>query len=366
MTKGYLVLETGEAFSGDWIGAEREIAGELVFNTSMTGFQEMITDPSYAGQILTFTYPLIGNSGVNDEDGESKSISVSAVIASDVCEEPSHYQSTRTFSEELKQANIPGLTNVDTRTLVAAIRKHHTVRGKIVEEWNKDSPLIEWKEKNSLDLIRNVAIKKTETYGNGSYHVVLVDFGYKKSIVDALLEQDCTVTIVSYDTSLESIEALDPDGILLSNGPGDPMEMAGLLSKIKALTKNYPTLGICLGHQLIALAYGGKTKKMLFGHRGGNHPVKELLTGKVRMTSQNHGYVVEEDSVDNQVFQVLFRNVNDKSLEGMKHVSLPIQSVQFHPEAHPGPSDTAYIFEAFVQQVATSGGSKYVEASLIQ
>ncbi|MBP1970131.1 carbamoyl-phosphate synthase small subunit [Virgibacillus natechei] len=366
MTKGYLVLETGEAFSGDWIGAEREIAGELVFNTSMTGYQEMVTDPSYAGQILTFTYPSIGNCGVNGEDEESKSISVSAVIASDICEEPSHYQSTRTFSEELKQANIPGLTNVDTRALVAVIRKHHTVRGKIVAEWNKDSPLIEWKEKDSLGLIRDVAIKRSETYGNGSYHVVLVDFGYKKSIVDALLEQNCTVTIVPYDTSLEAIEALDPDGILLSNGPGDPIEMTTFLLKIKTLTKNYPTLGIGLGHQLIALAHGGKTKKMPVGHRGGNYPVKELGTGKVRMTSQNHGYVVEEDSVDNQVFQAIFRNVNDKSLEGMKHVSLPVQSVQFHPEAHPGPSDTAYIFERFVQQVATWGGSKYAETSLIQ
>ncbi|WP_100011336.1 carbamoyl phosphate synthase small subunit [Lentibacillus sediminis] len=362
MTKGYLILETGEEFAGDWIGAEKEITGEVVFNTSMTGYQEMMTDPSYAGQILTFSYPLIGNYGFNDEDNESKAPAVSAVIASDVWDEPSHYQSASSFSVGLKEANIPGLKNVDTRALVAVNRKHQTVRGKIVAAKNNEGPINEWQDKHSLDLVKQVSVEEQETYGNGSHHVVLVDFGYKKSILDALLLEDCKVTIVPFDTSFDAIADLRPDGILLSNGPGDPMEMAEYFPMVKALTENFPTLGICLGHQLLALAYGGKTKKMPFGHRGGNHPVKELLTGKVRMTSQNHGYVVEKDSIDKQAFHVLFQNVNDKSLEGIRHITLPVQSVQFHPEAHPGPSDTEYIFKNFIQQVGTSGGSKYVEA----
>ncbi|MGJ9459262.1 carbamoyl phosphate synthase small subunit [Oceanobacillus sp. CF4.6] len=366
MSKGYLILETGEQFEGDWIGAEQEISGEVVFNTSMTGYQEMMTDPSYAGQILTFCYPIIGNYGINDMDDESHKLSVTAVIASDICDEPSHYQSTSSFSEKLKEANISGLKNVDTRSLVAAIRKHKTVVGKIVSEKEKDKEQLssDWGKMENMDLVNRVSVKSPQTYGNGLYHVVLIDYGYKKSILQALLAQ-CKVTVVPYHTSLETIKSMNPNGILLSNGPGDPMELKEYFPVIKALTENYPTLGICLGHQLIALAYGATTKKMPFGHRGANHPVKDLLTGKVRMTSQNHGYVVEENSIDSRDFQVLFRNVNDRSLEGMKHVSKPIQSVQFHPEAHPGPSDTEYIFNAFIQQVVTAaqeGVPAYVEA----
>ncbi|WP_067724906.1 carbamoyl phosphate synthase small subunit [Oceanobacillus damuensis] len=365
MSKGYLMLETGETFEGDWIGSEQNISGEVVFNTSMTGYQEMMTDPSYAGQILTFCYPIIGNYGVNDEDEESKKLSVSAVIASDVCDDYSHYQATTSFSEELKAANIPGLKNVDTRSLVAAIRKHQTVHGVIVSEKDKEKFVSPLKRYDNMELVNRVAVKTPETYGSGSHHVVLVDFGYKKSILEALLAQNIKVTVVPYHTSMEKLDLLKPDGIVLSNGPGDPMELESYFPVIKELVEKYPTLGICLGHQLIALAYGGKTKKMPFGHRGGNHPVKDLLTGKVWMTSQNHGYVVEEESIDTNAFQVLFRNVNDRSLEGMKHVSKPIQSVQFHPEAHPGPSDTVYIFNDFIHQVITAakeGTSAYVEA----
>ncbi|WP_163971409.1 carbamoyl phosphate synthase small subunit [Oceanobacillus halotolerans] len=360
MTKGYLVLETGETFEGDWIGAEREISGEVVFNTSMTGYQEMLTDPSYTGQLLTFCYPIVGNYGMNKDDVESKHIAVSAVITSDICEEPSHYQSTSSFSEELKQANIPGLQNVDTRSLVNAIRKHQTVKGKLVKEASQSTH--RWEYKNSLDLVKHAAVTSIESYGDGTFHVVLVDFGFKKSILDALLQENCKVTIVPYHTSFEDIQAMDPDGVLISNGPGDPMELLAFLPTVKAITKTYPTLGICLGHQLIALAYGGKTKKMPFGHRGSNHPVKDVSTGKVHMTSQNHGYVVLEESIDPQQFQITFRNVNDRTLEGIRHWMLPVQSVQFHPEAHPGPSDTEFIFNHFIQQVILSRGGTYVEA----
>ncbi|MDQ0256958.1 carbamoyl-phosphate synthase small subunit [Evansella vedderi] len=357
MKQGYLILETGEVFEGTLIGELNNMIGEVVFNTSMTGYQEIVTDPSYAGQILTFCYPLIGNYGLNDEDNESFSTAVSGVITGDMCEAPSHYQSTKNFSEMLQQAGVPGLTGVDTRALVKVIRKHHTVKGMIATE-----PSL----KGGMDVsqefwVKKVSVDEPVTYTNEGPHVVLIDYGYKKSILTALLHENCRVTVVPYDFSYEQIKALQPDGILLSNGPGDPMKLEPYFNEIKKITESYPTLGICLGHQLIALAHGAKTKKLAFGHRGGNHPVKELLTGKVSMTSQNHGYVVVEESINYSQFQVLFRNVNDKTVEGLKHVSLPIQSVQFHPEAHPGPSDTEYIFNEFLHQVVSSGGKRYAK-----
>ncbi|PYZ95135.1 carbamoyl phosphate synthase small subunit [Salipaludibacillus keqinensis] len=358
MNTGYLVLETGEIFEGEWIGSTKEMYGEVVFNTSMTGYQEMMTDPSYAGQILSFCYPLIGNYGLNEQDHESKHIAVSGVILNELCEEPSHFQSSHSFEDQLKEENIPGLKNVDTRALVAAIRKHQTVKGKLVHSKEESHDHLKVLEDPHIPLVDHVSVKEFQTFQKHGPHVVLVDYGYKKSILDALLDKQCRVTIVPYNTPLDKIDELEPDGILLSNGPGDPMKLTSSFSTIRALTEKYPTLGICLGHQLIALAYGAKTVKMPFGHRGGNHPVKDLLSGKVTMTSQNHGYVVVEESVDESIFQIQFRNVNDKSLEGIKHKYLPIQSVQFHPEGHPGPSDTTYIFQQFIDQVVSAGGEK--------
>ncbi|RHW34297.1 carbamoyl phosphate synthase small subunit [Oceanobacillus profundus] len=365
MTKGYLILETGEEFVGDWIGNEQEVSGEVVFNTSMTGYQEMMTDPSYAGQLLTFCYPMIGNYGMNAYDDESQGLAISAVIVSDMCEEPSHYQAMTSFSERLKAASIPGLMNVDTRALVGVIRKNKTVNGKIISEKQKNAHEMNWEAPDWLAVIEQVSVKKPISYGSGQHHIVLVDYGYKKSILDQLLALGCKVTIVPFDTPFEKIKEFEPDGVLLSNGPGDPLALARYFPDIKRITKNFPTLGICLGHQLLALAYGGKTKKMQYGHRGGNHPVKDMQTGKVWMTSQNHGYVVEKDSLSKQNFDIWFQNVNDHSLEGIKHRQLPVQSVQFHPEAHPGPSDTAYIFLEFIQQAAANrqkGAIIYAEA----
>jgi carbamoyl-phosphate synthase small subunit len=359
MTKGYLVLETGETFVGEWVGADMETEGEVIFNTSMTGYQEILTDPSYQGQILTFTYPTIGNYGINEHDDQSNDIAVSAVIMNDICDEPSHYQSTTTISNQLKKSNIPGLANIDTRSLVATIKKHKTVKGTITKQEGYSNN--EWKSIDSIELVSGVSVEAPEVHGDGDHHVVIHDFGYKKSLLQALLKENCKVTIVPYNTSFEQIKSLHPNGIIISNGPGNPEELNGVLSTVKELTQNYPTLGISLGHQLIALAYGAKTGKLPSGHRG-NYPVKHMESGKVYITSQNHGYAVIDKTIDSTEFQVLFRNVNDKSIEGIKHRHLPVQSVQFHPEAHPGPSDTEYIFADFIKQVISSGGKEYVEA----
>ncbi|ETI66884.1 carbamoyl phosphate synthase small subunit [Neobacillus vireti] len=355
MEQGYLTLETGEVFEGSLIGAEKDSLGEVVFNTSMTGYQEIITDPSYAGQIITFCYPIIGNYGINALDDESITPALSGVIIGDLCEIPSHYQSIHKFSEKLKQAGVPGIAGVDTRLLVKTIRNRGTVKGYLCHTKKAKLPITEkqafWVEK--------VSTKVTQYFKNKGPHVVLFDYGYKKSILHALLDENCAVTIVPYNTPFEKIKAINPDGVLLSNGPGDPMELQKWFPEIKKITQAYPALGICLGHQLIALAYGAHTKKLAFGHRGGNHPVKELTTGKVKITAQNHGYVVVDESIDKNVFAVTFRNVNDRSIEGLKHQCYPIQTVQFHPEAHPGPSDTEYILKDFVGQIASLGETVY-------
>ncbi|MDP4084770.1 MAG: carbamoyl phosphate synthase small subunit [Bacillota bacterium] len=355
MKQAFLTLETGEIVKGTLIGATKETFGEVVFNTSMTGYQEIITDPSYAGQIITFCYPIIGNYGVNALDDESIHPSLAGVVIGDLCETPSHYQAIHKFSEKLKQAGVTGIAGVDTRFLVKTIRKHGTVKGIIsLDEKHTFSSF----DGSSL-WVEKVSTKKMVSYKNSGPHVVLVDYGYKKSILNALLEENCSVTIVPYNTTFEKIASISPDGVLFSNGPGDPMSLADLFPEIKKISQHFPSLGICLGHQLIALAYGAKTKKLAFGHRGANHPVKELLTGKVKITSQNHGYVVVDESINHHQFQVTYRNVNDQSIEGLQHVQYPIQTVQFHPEAHPGPSDTAHVLKEFVSQITSLGETQY-------
>jgi carbamoyl-phosphate synthase small subunit len=351
MKQGYLILETGEMFEGKLIGSQKDSIGEVVFNTSMTGYQEMMTDPSYAGQILTFCYPLIGNYGINLFDDESNGCYLAGVIIGDLCDKPSHFLAVNSLSEQLEKVGISGLTGIDTRSLVQCIRKHGTIKGKITTEVST----------TNLDnytppfWVEHVSTKEVISYENQGPHVVMLDYGYKKSILQALLQEGCSVTVVPFHYTYEQVCELKPDGVVLSNGPGNPAHLHEKFSEIKKITQTYPSLGICLGHQLIALAYGAKTEKLKYGHRGGNHAVKELLTGKVRMTSQNHSYNVTDESINLKEFIVTYRNVNDRTIEGIKHKKYPVQSVQFHPEAHPGPSDTAHIFEQFIQQISSVG-----------
>ncbi len=356
MKKGYLVLESGDSFVGTMVGENPLATGEVVFNTGMTGYQEMLTDPSYAGQILTFCYPLIGNYGINALDDESAALQLSGVVISNLCHLPSHYLSIKPLLNHLNQAGVPVLADVDTRAVVKRIRNQGTMRGVLTtnpENVSFDRPV------TGLDLIKQVTAKEKMHYKGEGPHVVLVDYGSKKSILTALLKAGCDVTVLPYDTTFQEIQALKPAGVVFSNGPGNPMSLKPYFGEIKKITEAFPTLGICLGHQLIALAHGAETEKLLFGHRGGNHPVKELETGKVWMTSQNHSFVVKEASLENIPFEVTYRNVNDHSVEGLKAKHLPIETVQFHPEAHPGPTDTEHIFTRFIQKIKHAGESSY-------
>lgn len=367
MEKGYLVLETGEFFEGSLFGSIQEAVGEVVFNTSMTGYQEIITDPSYAGQIVTFCYPMIGNYGINTLDDESSFPKLAGVVVGEMCLQPSHYLSALSFTEHLEKAGIAGITGVDTRALVKVIRQHGTVKGMITarvpQEMGNIAEVFYLEEviaqRNFKFWVDHVSTKEIKTYENNGPHVALIDYGYKKSILHALLAESCKVTIVPYSFTFEQMKALNPDGVLFSNGPSDPMALQPWFSDIKEISSTYPSLGICLGHQLIALAHGAKTEKLRYGHRGANHPVKELETGKVKITSQNHGYVVVDESIDQSKFSITYRNVNDGSIEGLKHAHLPIQTVQFHPEAHPGPSDTEHILQLFIGQLRTIGEMNY-------
>lgn len=351
MKKGYLILETGEVFEGKLIGYADGVIGEVVFNTSMTGYQEIMTDPSYAGQIVVFSYPLIGNYGMNMVSNESAKPYLKGIVTGELCMNPSHFQLSESPISMLNKFDCTCLTEVDTRQLVKTIRKRGTVKGIISSNILSSIP-----QHKETDLIHQVTTNKVYTYENNGPHIILIDYGYKKSILDYLLHSKCKVTVVPFDYPWEKIKMINPDGVVISNGPGDPMAVSYQLDNIKKITENYPTLGICLGHQLIALAYGAKTKKLHFGHRGGNHPVKDLTTGKVFITSQNHGYVVEDSSINDSQLMVSFKHVNDGTIEGLTHRKLPLITVQFHPEAHPGPRDTEYIFEQFLHLISQNIG----------
>ncbi len=354
MKKGYLVLENGAVFEGDLIGAI-EASGEVVFNTSMTGYQEIVTDPSYAGQIIVFCYPQIGNYGVNELDHESDHLHLRGVVTGEQCEEPSHYLATGSFSNDLLQNDIPSLTGVDTRALVKMLRNHGTMKGKIMAEIPANN--VEWKSEKSF--VPTVSVKEMTYYAGDGPHIVLMDYGYKKSILSSLQSLGCAVTVVPFNTAFKKVVDLEPDGVVLSNGPGDPEAMSTYFETIRQISETYPVFGICLGHQLLALAHGASTRKLTFGHRGSNHPVKHMETGKVYITSQNHGYEVVKESLEKTGFTLTFTNLNDGTVEGLKHEHYNIQSVQFHPEAHAGPSDTAFLFNGFMHQITRTGDQHY-------
>jgi carbamoyl-phosphate synthase small subunit len=358
--KSYLHLANGESFAGTLLTKDihEAVSGEIVFFTGMTGYQEVLTDPSYKNQIVVFTYPLIGNYGINDEDFESKKPHVAGVIVYEGNMNHSHYQARYSLQDYLNKWNIPMLGQMDTRAVVKNIRNEGSMIAAIAPNvtYNVESNIHE------QEFVAAVSSTEITSIGHGDKHIVLMDFGYKKSILDSLVKQNCKVTIVPHDTDYQQIQALKPDGILLSNGPGDPKQLQPLLGNLKTIITNFPTMGICLGHQLTALAFGGNTKKMLFGHRGANQPVVDLKTKKVYMSSQNHGYEVDEDSLKNTELLVRFRNVNDGTVEGLIHQELPILTVQYHPEANPGPAESSTLFADFVQMINDYSGREKVYA----
>ncbi|PAD65020.1 carbamoyl phosphate synthase small subunit [Bacillus siamensis] len=341
--KGYLVLEDGTSFGGD-LEKEACCVGEAVFFTGMTGYQEVLTDPSYKGQIIVFTYPLIGNYGINEKDLESKIPQVKAVVVYEACEHFSHHEAVSSLREYLNKWNIPLLTEVDTRAVVKTIRSGGTMNAAV--STTEEVPAASGTE-NPAELAQ---AEEITSMGDGDRHIALIDFGYKKSIASSLVKRGCKVTVVPYH-QMNAVYDIRPDGIVLSNGPGDPKAIAPYMDRIKALLNAFPALGICLGHQLIALAFGGNTYKLPFGHRGANHPVIDRKTKRVFMTSQNHSYVVDEASIDQNELSIRFHHVNDTSVEGLIHSRLPVISVQFHPEAHPGPAESEWIFDEFLEKV---------------
>ncbi|MDN4592703.1 carbamoyl phosphate synthase small subunit [Polycladomyces subterraneus] len=344
--KAYLVLDTGDVFEGTWIGRPSEVLGEVVFTTGMTGYQEVLTDPSYAGQIVTFTYPLLGNYGIVPGEEESVRPHCAGVILSETYE-----QADTSLSEWLHRHGVTGIAGVDTRTVVKIVREKECVRGVISSVPNPQ--VEEWPDPCSPRWVSQVSVTKPVTYAGDPFapHIVLVDFGAKASILRSMQELGCRVTVVPFHLPPSEVAKLEPDGLLFSNGPGDPKALLPYLSEWVPFIQGIPTLGICLGHQLLALALGGDTDRLSFGHRGSNHPVKELETGRVWITSQNHGYAVREESLDPAQWRVTHRHIHDGSVEGIAHRQYPIQGVQFHPEAHPGPSDAAEIFHRFIEMV---------------
>ena len=399
MSKAYLILADGTVFEGTSIGKEGTAIGETVFTTAMTGYIETLTDPSYYGQIVTQTFPLIGNYGVIPEDFESKKPWVRGYIVRELCDEPSNFRCGGKLDDFLKKHGIVGIAGIDTRALTKKLREAGVMNGMIVSDDEADkmvrhaelvsaSILDEIKSYQIVDAVKSVqggaVIDHAEMTGNGSaYHVVLFDFGAKANIQRELEKRGCKVTVVPYNTKAEEVAALSPDGIMLSNGPGDPAENAGVIEEIRKLCEwnketlklvqgdsashaelvsashAIPIFGICLGHQMLALARGAKTSKLKYGHRGGNHPVKDLETGRVYITSQNHGYAVQLDEGSlPPCAKLSFVNLNDGTCEGITYTDIPAFSVQFHPEACGGPHDTNFLFDKFMAMMEASHAAK--------
>ena len=347
----YLVLENGTVFEGKSFGAEKETTGELVFTTAMTGYLETLTDPSYFGQVVLQTFPLIGNYGVIRSDFETPTPALNGYIVREWCQAPSNFRCEGNLDTFLKEKNVPGICGIDTRALTRIVREYGvmTCRIQYTPEVTDDL-LAEMKNYVITDAVESTTITEKETFpvDDAKYHVVLMDFGAKHNIGRELNKRGCSLTVVPAGTAAEEVLALNPDGVMLSNGPGDPAKNTAVIAELKKLSDSgVPMFGICLGHQLLALARGAQTEKLKYGHRGANQPVKELASGKVYITSQNHGYAVVSDSLPSDAV-VSYVNGNDNTCEGVSYTDIPAFSVQFHPEAHGGPLDTSFLFDRFL------------------
>ena len=351
--KATLILADGTEFGGRAFGADGSVVGEIVFTTAMVGYQETLTDPSYCGQIVTQTFPLIGNYGVNEIDPESNGSVVSGYIVREHCEDPSNFRCEGDLDSYLKKYNIIGIYDIDTRHLTKIIRESGVMNGAIVHgDFDKEALLAQIRSYNVGKVVPKVSVKAKEYYPaeNAKFNVVLMDYGYKFNIRRELVKRGCNVTVMPWNSTADEIKALDPDGIMLSNGPGDPADNTEAIQTLHDLIPaQIPTFGICLGHQLLALANGAKTEKLKYGHRGGNQPVKDLALDRTFITSQNHGYAVVSGSVPAEAGEVSHVNGNDGTCEGVRYHNAPAFTVQFHPEACGGPKDTAYLFDEFIE-----------------
>ena len=377
--KALLLLEDGRTFFGTSFGAEGEAIGEVVFNTSLTGYQEVLTDPSYKGQIVAMTYPLIGNYGINEEDTESARPQVEGFIVREYSSFPSSWRCQKSLGDYLQEYGIVGIEGIDTRALTKHIRDAGAQQG-IISTLDFDSKSLTEKIEKAprlvgRDLVKEVTCAAPYIWTEGSrfagealpknpapfqarFKVVVYDFGVKRNILRNLVDQGCEVTVVPASTSAEEVMRLHPHGICLSNGPGDPEGVPYVIENVKELLGKRPTIGICLGHQILALAMGGKTYKLKFGHRGGNQPVKDFSTDKVSITAQNHGFCVDSKSLDPEEISVSHINLNDETVEGLRHNHLPIFSIQYHPEASPGPHDASYLFRQFRRMMEQNNAEK--------
>lgn len=347
---GILYMEDGTVYEGQGFGKIGTSAGELVFNTSMTGYQEILTDPSYAGQIINMTYPLIGNYGTNEMDKESQRVSAKGFIVKSISHNPSNYMSVETIDDMLKKMGVVGICGVDTRSITKKIRSSGDIKCVISNENLSIASLKEilYGIKTEYDWVSGVSTRERYHIQGEGHRVALVDFGVKADITENLRKRGCDITVFPYNTSYEEIMDINPSGVLLSNGPGDPKMVGSAIGMVRKVINKVPTFGICLGHQILSLALGGDTFKMKYGHRGGNHGVYDIEKNKAYITSQNHGYSVDTASLEKRGVIVTHINLNDNTVEGIRHKELPAFSVQFHPEGSPGPSDSAYLFDNFI------------------